>query len=249
MPVHRLAEMTWEEVRDLERDNTVIVLPTGATEAHGPHLPLGTDVIIASAMARSGAEKLAATGWLPLLLPAMTYTAAPFAEAFPGTVSVTPAVAVSTIVEVARSFARHGFRFVALANAHFDPAHLASIHGAVDTLATEANLTTIFPDVTQRPWASRLTAEFKTGACHAGQYEGSIVLAERPELVRNEIRVTLPDNPASLSQAIIDGKRSFEAAGGERAYFGYPASATAEEGRQTVDVLGTILCEAVLAGC
>lgn len=70
--------------------------------------------------------------------------------------------------------------------------------------------------------------------------------AERPELVRNEIRATLPDNPASLSQAIINGERSFEAAGGARAYFGYPANVTAEEGYPTVDILGTVLCEAVL---
>ena len=247
MPVHRLAEMTWEEVRDLDRDRSIVILPTGATEAHGPHLPLQTDGIIASAMARAGAEKLSAAGWLPLIVPPIAYSAAPFAEAFPGTVSITPAVVVATIVEVARSFARHGFGVVAIANAHFDPAHLATIHSAVDTLAIDADLTTVFPDITRRPWALRLTDEFKSGACHAGQYEGSIVLAERPELVRDDIRASLPELPVSLSTAIADGAQSFKAAGGERAYFGYPANASAEEGRQTVDRLGTILCDAILA--
>ena len=46
MPVHRFAEMTWEEVRDLDRSSAVAILPVGAVEAHGPHLPLGTDVVI-----------------------------------------------------------------------------------------------------------------------------------------------------------------------------------------------------------
>ncbi|HWN67087.1 MAG TPA: creatininase family protein, partial [Haliangium sp.] len=58
MPVLRLAEMTWEELRDVPRERAVAILPVGATEAHGPHLPLGTDVIIAEAMARRGAERL-----------------------------------------------------------------------------------------------------------------------------------------------------------------------------------------------
>ena len=53
------------------------------------------------------------------------------------------------------------------------------------------------------------------------------------------------DIPASLSRAIRDGKQSFEEAGGVRAYFGFPAQATAEEGRATIDVLGAILDEAV----
>ena len=86
MPVHRLSDMTWEEVRDADRINAVAILPVGAVEAHGPHLPLGTDVIIAEAMATSGAEKLANGGHTVLILPPLWYTAAAFAKAFPGTI-------------------------------------------------------------------------------------------------------------------------------------------------------------------
>jgi creatinine amidohydrolase len=57
---------------------------------------------------------------------------------------------------------------------------------------------------------------------------------------------SLPPNPASLSRAIRDGVATFEDAGGTRAYFGWPADATAEEGRTTIDALGQILCDAVL---
>jgi len=72
MAVHTLTSLTWTAVRDLppeEKARTVAVLPTGAIEAHGPHLPLGTDVIIADAMARAGAERLAARGLHVLMLP------------------------------------------------------------------------------------------------------------------------------------------------------------------------------------
>jgi len=61
------------------------------------------------------------------------------------------------------------------------------------------------------------------------------------------IRRGLAPNPSSLSQAIKLGKRTFEAAGGPRAYFGDPRAASAEEGSRLIDALGTILEEAVLA--
>ena len=136
---------------------------------------------------------------------------------------------------------------LAIANAHLDPGHLASLDAAVSAIRRDLGLAVAFPNLAAKPWALRLSDEFKSGACHAGQFETSIVLAERPELVREAIRAALPPNPASLSRAIRDGKQSFEEAGGARAYFGFPAQATAEEGRATIEVLGAILDEAVQA--
>ena len=103
----------------------------------------------------------------------------------------------------------------------------------------------VWVDLTRREAAARLTEEFRTGACHAGRFEGSIVLAEAPELYRSEVADGLAANPASLSVAIREGADTFEEAGGPRAYFGWPAEATAEEGRQTVRALGELLAEAV----
>ena len=57
----------------------------------------------------------------------------------------------------------------------------------------------------------------------------------------------LPANPRSLATAIGEGKRTFRESGGERAYFGDPAAATAEEGRRSIEILGGILAESVLA--
>ncbi len=75
---------------------------------------------------------------------------------------------------------------------------------------------------------------------------GSLVLAARPDLVRDEVRRALPPNPASLSDAIRAGRSSFEEAGGPQAYFGDPAAATADEGKETLKILGQILADAVL---
>lgn len=246
MPVRELAQLTWQEAGGTDRDRTVVILPVGALEAHGPHLPVATDVWIAEAMARTGADKLAARGMDVLLLPALAYTTAPFAADFPGTVSIDPAVVTGQIASVIESLARHDFEVLALANAHLDPLHIAALQSAVDAARHGKRMRIVFPDVTQKPWALRLTAEFKSGACHAGRYETSLMMAIRPDLVREDIRQRLPPNAKSLSAAIAAGQKSFVEAGGPRAYFGYPAEATLDEGRATIAALGAILEEAVM---
>jgi len=247
MAVRRYDEMTWEEVSDLDPARTLAILPVGATEAHGPHLPLSTDVLISDAMARAGAERLSEAGYDVLVLPALAYSPAAFASGFAGTISLSPQTATAVIVEIAQGLAAHGLRRVVLANSHFDPANIQSLYDAVARCEERGDAELIYPDLTRRPWVARLTDEFRSGACHAGQFEGSVVLAERPDLVRDDIRATLPPNPKSLSVAIRDGKRSFEEAGGDRAYFGEPAAATAAEGERTIAELGQILAEATLA--
>jgi creatinine amidohydrolase len=239
--------MTWEEARDAVGPRTVAILPVGAIEAHGPHLPLETDAIIALAMARSAAARLAARGMGAVVLPALSYTAAAFAQGFAGTISLRPETVTATVVDIAGSLARHGLGVLAIANAHLDPAHLASLDAAVSSIRSDLGLRVAFPNLATRPWGLRLGDEFRSGACHAGQFETSIVLAERPELVRESARAALPANPASLSQAIREGMKSFEEAGGPRAYFGFPAQATSGEGRATVEILGAILDEAIQA--
>jgi creatinine amidohydrolase len=231
-------------VAALDRAHTVAILPVGATEAHGPHLPLATDVIIAEAMARAGAERLAVRGVPVVVLPTVAFTPVPFAAAFPGSLGVEPRTLTATLQDVAAGLASQGFRHLVLISAHLDPAHLGAVRQAVTAIGA-TGMRVAFPDLTRKRWAARLGEEFQTGACHAGRFETSIVLAERPELVR-ALRKQLAPNPHSVSEAIRAGKQTFEEAGGPRAYFGWPADATADEGRALVDALGAILEEVAL---
>jgi creatinine amidohydrolase len=240
--VHEWASLSWPTFEELRRARTAAVLPLGALEAHGPHLPLGTDVVIAEAMARAGAERLSQRDWTVVLLPPMPFAPAPFAAEFAGTVDVAAAGTAAVIEGVAASAVRHGVSLTVIANAHHDPAHVAAIRAAVST----SRHPIVFPDLTRRRWAARLTEEFQTGACHAGRYESSVLLAAAPHLVDVARMQQLPANPHSLIDAIQRGDGTFEAAGGHEAYFGWPADASAEEGRTIVDVLGAILEEAVV---
>lgn len=246
MPIRELADLTWEDVRDLAGARLVALLPVGALEAHGPHLPLATDVIIAEAWVRAAAAGLADRGVDVLVLPPLAYTPAPFGQGFAGTLSGEESVVTSLVSGLARELTRHGFAALGIANAHLDPANLGALHAALPRCRAEGALPVAFPDITRRPWAERLGAEFRSGACHAGRFETSIVMAARPDLVRDGVRAGLPPHPRSLSAAIREGLRTFEAAGGVRGYFGWPADATAEEGRAAIATLGAILTEAVL---
>lgn len=247
MSVHELAKLTWEEVRDLDLANAVAVLPVGAIEAHGPHLPLATDVIIAEAMADNGAARLAKRGFTVILLPPLTYTAAPFARGFAGSVDLKTDTMTGLLEDVADSVGRAGIRVLAVANAHFDPASVEAIRRAADPKKRHRPPRIVLVELTRRALARRLTQEFQSGACHAGRYEGSIVLAVAPELVRTDIMRDLEPNPQSLVDAAREGHHTFEQAGGARAYFGFPADATAAEGLETIETLGAMLAEAVLA--
>jgi creatinine amidohydrolase len=247
MPIHELASMTWTDVQAVvaRGAEVVAVLPLGAVEAHGPHLPLGTDIVIAEAMARDGAERLSRRGLDVILVPALPVAPAPFAAAFAGTIDTPASATTAMLVGIARSLHQHGVRCTLIANAHHDPTHVDAIRAAVADAAS-SGVTIIFPDLTRRRWAERLTDEFRSGACHAGRYEGSIVLAAAPQLVQTTRAAGLAPNPRSLVDAIRRGDRTFADAGGPDAYFGWPADASAKEGREIIERLGAIVEDVVM---
>lgn len=240
------ADNAWTAVRDALASGkpVVAILPCGATEAHGPHLPLSTDVIISEGMAAAALPALQDAGFVAFVLPPLAYAPANYAEAFAGTITVNAANAKALLLDIARSLKAQGFACLALANSHFDPANVAMLREAAAEIA-ELGLPVAFPDFTRRKLAQTLTQEFQSGACHAGQYETSLVMAARPELVDDAARKALADNPSSLTAAFAKGARTFAEAGGPEAYFGFPRHASAEEGVQSYRTMAEALVAAV----
>ncbi len=238
MSVCFFAHCSWTDLRD---SDCVLILPAGSTEAHGPHLPLNTDVIIAEEMAMRAARMLEARGEKALVLPPVAYSVTDFSEGFPGSVSIRAETATALVTDILLSLIKQGFNRIAIANAHLEPAHIATLRAACEAVKTETGVEVTFPDVTRRRWAQMLTEEFQSGACHAGQYESSLVMSARPELVREEVRLALEPKLISLSQAIRAGARSFTEIGGDQAYFGAPAAASVEEGDRVFDILAGMI--------
>lgn len=242
-----LAKLAWPDVVKLLEKGCAAILPVGATEAHGPHLPLDTDVTIALGMARRACQQLEEKGRACVVLPPISYGVAEYAGPFAGTISLSESTATSYLRDILLAAIKTGFDPVAVANAHLEPAHIATIAQAIDDVRSSSSTEVVFPDITRRPLAQRLSEEFQSGACHAGQYESSLVLSDDPTAVNEDKRQQLPPVDISLVDAIRAGQKDFIEAGGDMAYFGQPAEASAEEGARTFQILADILVEGIEA--
>jgi len=113
----RLANLTWEEVRDLDKGAGVVVLPVGATEQHGPHLPLGTDTLLATGVLDRALARLPdeVRAWV---LPPLPYGKSTEHAGFPGTLSLSARTLLSILEDLGRGVAAAGFRRLAFLSGH-----------------------------------------------------------------------------------------------------------------------------------
>lgn len=216
----------------------VALVPIGSTEPHGPHLGLGTDVVISAAACVRACELLDKKGPLvAVIAPAVSYGVTECAAGFPGAVTIPADVLTAYISAICDGLLAQGIRHVCLVNNHLEPAHDAAIRSV---LAGREGKVSVACPLTKK-WARTLSPEFKSGACHAGQYETSIVMAAAPELVDEAVRTTLAPVPISLSEKLTAGVSTFTAMGMELAYAGNPAAASVEEGEQLIQRLAEMV--------
>ncbi|MFE3543254.1 mycofactocin biosynthesis peptidyl-dipeptidase MftE [Nocardia sp. NPDC059177] len=215
-----VAHLTWPEAGECAATGVILLIPLGATEQHGPHLPLSTDSDIAAALcARAAAERADL-----LVAPAVPYGASGEHAGFPGTLSIGQAALELLVVELCRS-ATDTFSRIALVNGH--GGNIEALRRAVALLRTESR------DV-------RLFSPGYGGDPHAGRAETSIQLALRPDTVRAELAEPGDTRPLPELLPLLR-------AGGVRAVspngiLGDPTGADAAEG----DALLTLATTALL---
>ena len=188
----------------------LVLVPTGATEQHGPHLPLDTDSLIATAVATEAARRL---GGPVLVAPVLSYGASGEHQDFPGTVSIGREALAMVVVELARSLSVWAGRIV-FVNAHGGNA--ATLGRAVARLRGEHH------DVAWVP------CQHRDGDAHAGRTETSLMLhlvADRVDLVKATPGNTTPIGQL-LPQLMEKGVRAVSPSG----VLGDPAGASALEG-------------------
>lgn len=247
MASYELAHLRYTEVEALLAlpTKSVALIPSGSTEAHGPHLPLATDSIISEGMAKVAAQKLSDAGYEAVVFPTLHYAVTDWAADFAGSTGLQAQTAQDMLLQALLRARELGFDAVVLCNAHLEPDNIAALRLVAKAFAEASGGALVFPDVTRRRIAQRLTPEFQSGSCHAGSYETSLVLALRPELVDMEIAGQLPAHIVPLHEHIAAGAKSFLECGLDRAYCGTPSEATAEEGHSTLAVLAEITLEMV----
>ncbi len=241
-----LSKCTWPEARRLFGPDTVAVLPVGTIEPHGPHLPLDTDVTIAVSMARAAAQDLEKLGIATAVLPAIPFGVTEYTRGFPGRISLQPGTLWQIVDDVIVSLAHQGIQRVLVVNGHLEPGHVEVLRGVLLDHAQrgEKRAHAVLVDVTRRRVAERLGDEFKSGDCHAGRYETSLVLASDPGSIREEERARLEPVRIDLIAKMKAGVRTFQEAGADRAYCGDPVAASAAEGRDLLQRLSDAAVEA-----
>jgi creatinine amidohydrolase len=185
---YRLADITWPEVEQAVADGaTTLILPLGATEQHGPHLPLGTDSLRAAALAERVAARLPGA----LVAPVLPVGCSDEHTGFAGLLSLEAETLAAVIVDCARRMVAWGVRKLVLLSAHGG-------NGQALVLAAE-RLTRELPDL--QLWtpgdlldvggavlavAEREGVRAEAIGLHAGEGETSEVLHLRPDLVRRD---------------------------------------------------------------
>src|SRR3954467_8873951 len=105
---HFAAQLPWPKAQALAHAGAYALLPIGSTEAHGPHLPLSVDVVIAEEVCRRVGERLSAQNVASVVFPAVAYTLTDFAAAFSGTVSLAADTARALMQGVLEGIVRAG---------------------------------------------------------------------------------------------------------------------------------------------
>ncbi|GMU61816.1 MAG: creatinine amidohydrolase [Myxococcaceae bacterium] len=243
--LHDASTSSWPKVKALAQAGAVALLPVGSTEAHGPHLPLNVDVVIALEVCRRVAPLLPRDA---VLFPPVTYSLTDFAAPFSGTVSLPADTARAMLQGVLEGIARGGLTHLAVINHHLEPAHFRVVHEAAKAAAAATKARVVVPDHRRAPTGPKLGPEFMHGGSHAGQYETSLMLAAAPELVDQAAMRALPALNVDLPGALKAGAKDFLQAGGPDAYFGAPAEASQAEGERLFSILVEATAASILEG-
>ena len=226
-----LAPAAWPAVA-ARAGESLLVLPIGSTEQHGPHLPLGTDTCVARALA----ERLAAARDDVIVAPALPYGASGEHASFAGTLSIGTTVLRDVLVEIVRS--ADAFAGVVLVSGHGGNA--AALRDAVAIGRAESRRVMAW-----EPRRGVLVNAGRTPDAHAGRTETSLLLAISPAQVH-------PDRAEAGNLRDLDELLGALRAGGVAAVspngvLGDPTGATADEGVELLDALGADLVAAVAA--
>ncbi|CAN5549718.1 mycofactocin biosynthesis peptidyl-dipeptidase MftE [soil metagenome] len=224
----RLTDLTTNDIAGWRATRRVVLaVPVGSCEQHGPHLPLGTDAIIARALA----DGLADARPDVIVSPTISVSASGEHAGFAGTLSLGTEATTLALVELSRS-ATWADGLV-LVNGH--GGNVEAVRAAVTLIRAEGRpVHSWWPNVPD-------------GDAHAGHSETSIMLAVRPDLVR--MADAAPGNTTPIDALRADLRRSGVAAVSTSGVLGDPTTATLEAGRLLVDRLTADLVASCETAC
>lgn len=179
---HNLGELTWTEARDAAAMNPVVLIPSGAIEQHGPHLPLHEDAVTAAWVANSIAEQMETP---VLVTPTVSYGHSPAFNGFAGGLNLSMETLQAVLFEIMESLVSHGFRRIVVVNNN--GGNQASVHQAAWRLREKYGVLvgTIYPwSIGYRVMRDQYDDPDRVYG-HGSEPEHSAMLAMFPEQVQS----------------------------------------------------------------
>lgn len=245
-----LPRLTSKQVKELPKDEALVILPVGAVEQHGPHLPVMTDTLIGEATLTAALEKLerSAQVWL---LPPVSYGKSNEHLGLPGTISLSAATLQGVIMDIAESLKLSGFGKMLLFNTHGGNSDLLNVVSR--EIRIRHGMTVFYLSPSSLGGAEDLiSAEEREYGIHGGDYETSIVKAIKPGWVQSEFAVKEIPDMSSYEFLTMEGKIRFAwrmpdiSASG---IAGDATIATADKGRIIMDRVTDTLAAALKELC
>jgi creatinine amidohydrolase len=240
----RLEELTFTQLEALDRNRVVVLFIVSPLEEHGPHLPVGTDLMTSAAICARLAERIleAKPGWTVLIGPSIPIGTSAFDRA--GTLLARARTVRNATLDYGAALARHGFRFILVLNGHGGPRHIVALEeaSAVVSRRYKVRMFSVSGPVLWNFMRGRYGNRLETilgrpftvverealdGDTHGGMWETSLVLLDRPELVKS-MYLNLPPQKFRLTNAI---RRNYPLQLGNRmGYIGTPSAACRDLG-------------------
>jgi creatinine amidohydrolase len=222
-------DASWTDALQAASEGGPVVLPFGAFEQHGPHLPLSTDTAMAAELARRVAQAIGA-----FLLPAVAFGETSSNDGFPGTVSLSFDTVRAIALDICKGVRRCGFQSLIVVNGDFG--NQAPLRLAAREALTQMEWPMLVIDY---PGLAEVAAEIceslpaGSGLYHADELETSVMLALRPAAVHpDRVEAEYPSLPATFG-SVPSRLRELSRTG----VFGDPRVASAKKGELILDAL------------
>jgi creatinine amidohydrolase len=237
-----------DQLRARAEENAIVVLPLGALEQHGPHLPVEVDSMLGETVALRTARLVADAGTPIVVLPMFWPGVSEHHMSFGGTITLDIPTYAAVVEQMCRSVQRHGFKRVVLLNAHGGNEN--PLRAIVDDLAPKLGLV-----IVQFTYWYAAAAEIagilekQTALLHACEAETAMMMASRPELVATDrIPLAHANTTPDVSDIVGGGVyrwRTIASRSGS-GVIGHPEAASAEKGERLYAAISEALAKKLL---
>jgi creatinine amidohydrolase len=245
-----VSEIEWrklraDQLRELAKQDAMVIVPVGSLEQHGPHMPVEVDSQLGEQVANRTARLIDARGQKVVVLPMLWTGISEHHMSFGGTITLDLATFSAVIEGICRSLVRHGFTRIALLNAH------GGNDNALRSLTDELTPKLGVPIVQFTYWDASAEAigkilEKQPQVQHACEAETAMMMAVRPDLVAMDRIALAKANRTPDAQDIVGGGvyrwRTLGAMSAS-GVVGHPEAATAEKGERLFDGITRALAD------